>query len=75
MWNISWEKPKNQKKARGMGVKYCVEIQRLSWGNQVINVEADSEEEARRMALDEAGNEYFSEHDADYEVVDIWIKT
>jgi hypothetical protein len=52
---------------------YDVEVCRTSWGNQVIRVEADTEEAAKKLALDKAGDLYYSEHGADYEAIDIWI--
>ena len=72
MWNSFWGRLTSPKKAREMPT-YDVEVCRTSWGNQVIRVEADTEEDAKRLALDKAGDIYFSEHDADYEAIDVWM--
>lgn len=45
---------------------YTVPVTRISYSSRILTVEASSAEEARRIALDEAGNYEFSEHDADY---------
>ena len=46
---------------------YEVSVCRISYGFINIRVEANSEKEAKEIALDQAGNHLFSEHDADYE--------
>jgi hypothetical protein len=49
-------------------MKYTVLVIRTSYGNREIEVEANSEEEAKEKAIDEAGNYEFSEHTSNYEV-------
>lgn len=51
--------------------KYEVDVCRIGYGYNTMNVIADNEEEATRMALDKAGDMYYSEKDADYEVQDV----
>jgi hypothetical protein len=49
-------------------MKYIVPICRTSFSFREIEVEANSTEEAGRIALDTAGNFEYSEKDADYEI-------
>jgi len=61
---------------RGLLPKYTVEVCRVEWANGLIDVEADSEEEAKTKALDKSGDLDFGDaHDSEYEVVDIWPGT
>ena len=56
--------------------RYCVEVCRIEWANEVIEVDAGSKEEAKILALEEAGDIVFNDpHDSECEVVDIWEKT
>lgn len=45
---------------------YEVLVSRISYASRNIEVEAADAKEAKRMALDKAGDFEFSEHDADY---------
>jgi hypothetical protein len=48
----------------------------MEWANGLIDVEADSEEEAKTKALDKSGDIDFGDaHDSECEVVDIWPGT
>jgi hypothetical protein len=47
--------------------KFDVEITRIGYGYKTIRVEADTEDEARQKALDEAGNHVFNEKSSEYE--------
>lgn len=46
-------------------MRYEIEITRVSYSTLTFGVEANSEEEAREKALDEARNTSFDEDDAD----------
>lgn len=48
--------------------RYEVEVCRTGYGFNTIEVEASCADEAMMKALDEAGNHYYSEKDADYTV-------
>jgi len=48
--------------------KFDIEVCRISYGFRTINVEAQSQEEAERIALDEAGNHEFSEKSSEYKI-------
>lgn len=50
-------------------MKYKIEVCRVGYSFRTIEVEADNEEQAEEIALDEAPNYEFSEKDADYSVV------
>ena len=52
--------------------KFKIEVARISYASRIIEIEADTEEQAKEKAIDEAGNYEFSEHDADYKTE--WIK-
>ncbi len=52
----------------GLRMKYTVIITRTSYSSTGVEVEADSEEQAREIAMDEAGDHSYSEHSADYEI-------
>jgi hypothetical protein len=54
--------------------KWEVQVCRTSYANRTIEVEANSYEEASKKALVESRDHLYSEHDADYEVVDAWEK-
>ena len=47
-------------------MKWKVDVLRIGYGRKEIEVEADSADEAKSKALDEAGNQEFSEHHSDY---------
>lgn len=49
-------------------MRYEVEITRVSYSTLTFGVEANSEEEAQEMAMDEAYNTSFDEDDANYEI-------
>lgn len=46
--------------------RYTVDITRLGWGTMPIAVEANSYDEAKEKACDEAGNYLFSDDDSEY---------
>ncbi len=48
--------------------KYVVNVLRIGYGSLDLEVEADNEDEAVEIALDNAGNELFSENHSEYEV-------
>jgi hypothetical protein len=48
--------------------KFVVNVCRIGYGNRDIEVEADTEAEAKEKALDDAGNYLYSEHTSEYEV-------
>jgi hypothetical protein len=48
--------------------KFEVQVFRTSYSSRMIEVEANNEEEAKKNALEEAGDYEFSEHDAEYTV-------
>ena len=47
--------------------KYVVNVLRIGYGSLDLEIEADNEDEAVEIALDNAGNESFSEHHSEYE--------
>ena len=49
-------------------MKYDVEITRISYATESFLIEADNEEQAKELALDEAYNTSFDEDTAEYEV-------
>jgi hypothetical protein len=49
-------------------MKFMVLVSRISYASQNIEVEALNDNEAKKLALIEAGGLEFREHDADYEV-------
>lgn len=46
--------------------KYQIEVCRIGYAHATIEVEASSLEEARNLALEDAPNHDFNEHDSDY---------
>jgi hypothetical protein len=46
--------------------KYLVNVCRTAWGFNTLEVEADSPEQAKNIALDEAGNHLYSEKESEY---------
>ncbi len=48
--------------------KFKVSVVRIGYSIREIEVEADSQEQAKEVALDEAGGYEFSEHASEYEV-------
>lgn len=48
--------------------KYNISVTRIGYACRTIEVEADSQAEAEDLALEEAPNLEFSEHDSDYEI-------
>lgn len=48
--------------------KYEVEVCRISYAFRTYGIKANSEEEAREKALDEATSDYFDEDSAEYKV-------
>jgi hypothetical protein len=48
--------------------KFEVQVFRTSYSSRMIEVEAKNEEEAKKNALEEAGDYEFSENDAEYTV-------
>ncbi len=51
-------------------MRYEVEITRVSYSTLTFGVEANSEEEAQQLAMDEAYNTGWDEDSADYEIDD-----
>ena len=49
-------------------MKYEVDITRVSYANITFSVEANSQEEAKELALDQAYNTGWCEDSAEYEV-------
>jgi len=49
-------------------MKYIVSVTRIGYGGLDLEVEADSEDKAKEIALDQAGGESFSEHHSQYQV-------
>lgn len=54
--------------------QYNVNVVRTGYSHADIKVEARNEKEAKRLALEKAGNLVFSEHDADYDVEFVEVK-
>ena len=54
--------------------KFVVLVTRASYSSRNIEVEATDREEAKRLAIDEAGNFEFSEQNADYTTDSICTK-
>jgi hypothetical protein len=48
--------------------KFEIDITRISYGNKLIEVEAETQEEAEAIALELALDEVFEDYDADYKV-------
>jgi|TARA_Y100000296_G_scaffold8585_1_gene10120 hypothetical protein len=48
--------------------KYVVNVLRIGYGSLDLEIEADNEDEAVEIALDNAGNESFVENLSEYEV-------
>jgi hypothetical protein len=60
--------------------KFHVVVSRTSYASRTIDIWAKNKAEAKRLALDDAGNHLYNEHDADYSVDAIeemcgWITT
>ena len=49
-------------------MKYIVSVTRIGYGGLDLEVDADSEDKAKEIALDQAGGESFSEHHSEYQV-------
>lgn len=49
-------------------MKYEVEITRISYATETFLIEADNEEQAQELAMDEAYNTSFDEDSAEYEI-------
>lgn len=49
-------------------MKYEVEITRISYATVTFGVEANSKEEAKKLAMEQAYNTGFNEDTADYEI-------
>jgi hypothetical protein len=49
-------------------MKYIVSVTRIGYGGLDLEVEADSEDKAKEIALNQAGGESFSEHHSDYQI-------
>ena len=52
-------------------MKYEVEILRIGYSSRTFEIEADNEEQAENLALEEAYNTGFDEYNADYEIGDV----
>lgn len=48
--------------------KYNVQLVRISYGFNIIEIEAENEDEARDKAIDVAGDYNYSESSAEYEI-------
>lgn len=51
-----------------MKQKFSIPVVRIGYGFKTIEVEADSQEEAEELALDEAGDYEYSEKESQYEI-------
>lgn len=49
-------------------MKFDVPVVRIGYASLTISVEADSQEEANRKALEQAPSEDFSEHESEYKL-------
>ena len=49
-------------------MKYEVEVTRISYATESFLIEADNEEQAQELAMDEAYNTSFDEDSADYQI-------
>ena len=49
-------------------MKYIVSVTRIGYGGLDLEVEADSEDKAKEIALELAPSELFSEHHSEYQV-------
>jgi hypothetical protein len=49
-------------------MKYIVSVTRIGYGGLDLEVEADSEDKAKEIALNQATGHAFSEHHSDYQV-------
>jgi hypothetical protein len=47
--------------------KWLVNVVRVGYASRIIEVTAESEEEAKQLAIDTAGGYEFTEHTSDYE--------
>ena len=47
--------------------KWLVNVVRVGYASRIIEVDAESEEKAKQLAMDTAGNYQFDEHASDYE--------
>jgi len=56
-------------------MKYVVSVTRIGYGGLDLEVDADSEDKAKEIALDQAGGESFSEHHSDYQVDQVVKRT
>jgi len=54
--------------------KFTVSVCRIAYGFHDIDVEAETAEQAKEIALDVAGNYIFSEKSSDYEVEGVYLK-
>lgn len=48
--------------------QYEVVISRIAYASNIFHVTAKDKAEAKKLALEDAGNYSFREHDADYEI-------
>jgi hypothetical protein len=53
-----------------MKQKFLIPVVRIGYGFKTIEVEAESQEEAEELALDEAGDHEYSEKESQYEIED-----
>lgn len=56
-------------------MKYIVSVTRIGYGGLDLEVEADSEDKAKEIALNQAGGESFSEHHSDYQVDQVVVRS
>ncbi len=50
--------------------EFTIKVMRTSYAFRDIKVEAKSQKEAEKLALDEAGDHEYSEKDADYSIAE-----
>jgi hypothetical protein len=54
--------------------KYLVDVCRTAYGFNTLEIEAESPEQARELALDEAGNHEYSEKASEYTCENVSLK-
>ena len=48
--------------------KYQIPVTRIGYGHAILEVEANSREQAEDLALEQAPNIEFNEHDSEYQI-------
>jgi hypothetical protein len=49
-------------------MKYCIEVTRISYARQTLEIEAESAGQAKNLALEQAPEEEFSTYETEYEI-------